>query len=156
MAVAGIAAVASIAGTLASVAGSYMQYKGQMKAEELRKNQMKLEAARARREQVRKAQVSAATATAAAWNQGAGTSSALAGGVAQIRNQAGRNVVAINQDEDIGEGMFKANKQIAQGGMVQALGSGISSLGNAVANNAGTISRLGGEFTVPFMKKSTA
>lgn len=150
MAVAGIAAAFSIAGSVAGMAGSFMQFKGQEKAEELRKNQMKLEATRARREQVRKVQVDSAKAKAAAWNQGAGTSSALSGGVAQIQNQGNRNVVAISQDEDIGEGMFKANQQIARGGLVSSLGSGISSLGNAVANNAGTLTRLGGSFDLPF------
>jgi lysyl-tRNA synthetase class II len=150
MAVAGIAGIFSAAGSVASIFGTMETYKGQQKAEELRKNQMKLEASRARREQVRKTQAATAKATAAAWNQGAGTSSALAGGVAQIRNQGQRNVIAINQDEKIGEGIFDANKQIARGQMMQSLGSGISSLGNAFASNAGTITRIGEEAKLPF------
>jgi reverse gyrase len=152
MALGGIAAAFSIAGSVASIFGTIESYKGQQKAEELRKNQMKLEAARARREQVRKTQVAAAKATASAWNQGAGTSSALMGGRSQIMNQGNRNVVAINQDEDIGEGMFKANQQIARGQMISALGSGISSLGGAIANNAGTITRLGEGLNIPFTR----
>lgn len=151
MAVAALSGIFSAAGSIAGIVGSVISYNGQRKAEEIRKNQMNLEAARARREQVRKAQVARAAATASAWNQGAGTSSALSGGQSQILGQAARNTVAINSDQNFSKQMFDANRQIAQGNMIGTLGAGISSLGGAVASTAGTITRVGGS-DLPFMK----
>ena len=157
MAVAGIAGAFSLLGTVAGVAGSFLQYKAGLKAEKARQQQMKLEAQRARREQIRRSQVSRAQATAAAVNQGAGNSSALEGGKAQIANEANRNILAITQDEALGNKVFKANRQMALGGMISSLGQGISSLGGAFASNAGTITRLGAGGTgsnIPFYKNT--
>jgi membrane protein YqaA with SNARE-associated domain len=141
--IAGLAGALSIIGTIASTAGSFMQYSASKKAEEIRRKQMKLEADRQRREQIRRAQVSRAKAVAAATNQGAGESSALLGGIAQTQNEASRNIVSINQDERAANRIFDYNAQAATGSMISALGSGISSLGGAVSSNAGTITRLG-------------
>jgi len=160
--IAGLAVALSVAGSLAGVAGSIMQYKGAKKAEKLRQRQMQLEANRARREQIRQAQVNRAKATAAAWNSGAEASSALVGGQSQASTTAARNAQAISQDESFGNRIFKANAQVAKGGMVSALGQGLSSLGGAVSGMSGTISSLGGSsgsgtgFDLPFMKKQTA
>lgn len=152
MAVAGIAVALSVAGTVAGVVGQYMQYDGAQKAEKARKAQAALEATRARREQIRSMQASRARAIAAATNQGAGESSALAGGLGQIQSLAGRNIVAINQDQEIGNQIYNANQQVTRGGFVTSLAGGISSLGGIVANNAGAITRLGQE-ALPFLKK---
>ena len=141
--IAGLSGLFSLVGTVFSVVGSIKQAKAQERAEEVRKNQMKMEAMRARREQVRRAQVARSQAVAAATNQGALTTSALAGGTAQIRNEATRNVVAINQDEEFGKQLFQANRDFARGGMISALGSGIASLGSAFSSSSGTITRLG-------------
>lgn len=143
MAVAGIAGAFSLIGTVAGVAGSFMQYKASKKAEKARRQQAKLEALRARREQVRRSQVSRAQSVAAATNQGAGQSSALQGGIAQIQNEAGRNIVAINQDEQLTKRISKANQQAAKGAFISSLGQGISSLGGAVSGSSETITRLG-------------
>lgn len=160
--IAGLAVALSAAGSIAGIVGSVMQYKGAKKAEKLRQRQMQLEANRARREQIRQAQVSRAKATAAAWNSGAEASSALVGGQSQAATTAARNAQAISQDESFGNRIFKANAQVAKGGMVSALGQGISSLGGAVSGMSGTITSLGGStgqgsgFQLPFMKKQTA
>ena len=143
MAVAGVAGAFSLIGTVAGVAGSYMQYKASKKAEKARRQQAKLEAMRARREQIRRSQVAVAQSTAAAYNQGAGQSSALQGGIAQIKNEAGRNIVAINQDENLAKRISRANDQASKGAFVSALGQGISSLGGAVSGSSETITRLG-------------
>lgn len=161
MAVAGISGLFSLAGTAVSMFGAHKQYKAQKEAEKARRQQMALEAARARREQIRKSQVSRAQATAAAVNQGAGDSSALEGGRAQTMNEAGRNISAINQDENLGNSIFKANAKAAKGQFYQSLGGGISSLGGAFSSSAGTITRLGAGSTAsaptasnsPFFKK---
>jgi hypothetical protein len=140
--VAGLGMALSALGTIGQMVGSFMTYSAQQKAEKARENQMNLEAARARRQQIRKSQVARATAVASATNQGAAQTSALAGGTAQIRNEAQRNVVAINQDRDIGEQIFSANRKAAFGQMVSSMGSGISSLGSIFGSNADTITRL--------------
>ena len=148
--IAGLAAGLSVVGTVASTVGGLIGVAGQQKAEKMRELQMNLEAKRARREQVRKAQTAAATATATAWNQGAGTSSALAGGQAQINNQAGRNIAAISTDQAIGQKIFDANRQTAQGQTMQVLGGGVSSLGGAIGSSAGVLTRLGESFKPAF------
>lgn len=141
--VAGLAAGLSALGSVAGIVGSFVQYSASQNAEEQRKTQMELEARRQRREQARKAQVARARATASATNQGAGQSSALLGGLAQIQNEASRNIVAVNQDEEIGKKIFQANSQFAMGGLISSLGQGISNLGGAFGNSAQTLTRLG-------------
>lgn len=140
--IAGAAGLLSLAGTGLQVYGALQQAAASKKAEQLRANQMNLEAQRARREQIRRAQVARAQATASAVTQGAQFSSALAGGQSQINNEAGRNRMAINQDQQIGNAIFSANRDYANAGMISTLGGGVSSLGGAFASNAETITRL--------------
>lgn len=142
MAVAGVAALLSVAGTGLQVFGQFKQAEAAKDAEKMRRKQMNLEAARAKREQIRRAQVGMATATANAVTQGAQFSSALVGGKGQIANEAGRNIQAIEQDRGIGNNIFKANERYAEAGKYIALGGGISSLGGAVSSMSGTIQRL--------------
>ncbi len=142
MAVAGVAALLSLAGTGMQVFGQMQQAEAAKKAEKMRMKQMNLEAARAKREQIRRAQVASAKATASAVTQGAQFSSALAGGKAQIQNEAGRNMVAIEQDRKLGNNIFKANMDYADAGKLVALGGGVSSLGGAVSSMSGTLTRL--------------
>lgn len=151
MAVAGLAAGLSVIGTIGGIVGTVVQYSASKKAEEARKKQMELEAARARREQVRRSQVASASAKAAAYNQGAGTTSALAGGVSQIQQEAGRNVQATSQDETLGGRIFAANAQAAFGGLISSLGQGVSNLGTSVSNASGTLTRLGYSNKIPFV-----
>lgn len=133
MAASAIAPVLTVVGTVTSAFGQFKQYAASKRQEALRQRQMELEANRQRREQIRKATVARAKATASAYNQGAGDSSGLSGGLAQITSQANRNIQGINQDEEIGRGIFKTNQQIAGAQFIQSIGSGISSLGKTVS-----------------------
>lgn len=142
MAVAGIAGILSAVGSLAGVAGSFLQYSASQKAERARERQMELESQRQKREIIRQAQVARAGATAAAYNQGAQNSSALAGGLSSVTGSAGRNTEAVSQDTELGHRVFAANREASFGGFLSNLGGGISSLGGAVASNAGTITRF--------------
>lgn len=142
MAVAGVAALLSLAGTGMQVYGQMQQAEAAKDAEKMRRRQMNLEAVRAKREQIRRSQVARAEATANAVTQGAQFSSALEGGKAQIANEAGRNMVAIEQDRKLGANIFKANERAAEAGKWVAIGGGISSLGGAVSSMSGTITRL--------------
>lgn len=133
MAASAIAPVLTVLGTGVSMFGQFKEAKASKKQEALRQRQMELEATRQRREQVRRATVARAQATANAYNQGSGDSSGLSGGLAQITSQANRNILGINQDEQIGNQVFKTNQQIASARFIQSVGSGVSSLGKAAA-----------------------
>ncbi len=128
---AAVGAVLSIAGGIFGMLGQQKQLKEQKKQEKLRMQQLNLETQRRKRETIRQATVARAEATSNAYNQGAGESSALAGGTAQITAQAGRNVVAANQDYQIGRNIFKSNMKIADAQGQINLGQGISSFGGA-------------------------
>lgn len=111
--------------------GAAKQAKASEKAEKARQRMMQLEATRKRREMIREATVARAQAISSATAQGAGEGSALKGGIAQITSRQNRNVLASNQDEDLGNKVFQANRQYAKAGGLIAFGGGISSLGSA-------------------------
>jgi hypothetical protein len=142
MAIAGVAALLSLAGAGVQMFGQMKQADAAAEAEKMRRKQMNLEAARAKREQIRRSQVARAQATASAVTQGAQFTSALEGGKAQVANEAGRNMQAIEQDRRLGNNIFKANEDYAKAGKTIALGGGISSLGGAVSSMSGTLTRL--------------
>jgi hypothetical protein len=126
---------------VASIAGGYLQYKGQQqqtaalqKAERLRERQMNLQAQRERRDAIRQAMAARATALATATSQGASAagSSALGGAYGQITGEANRQILAINQNQEIGAGIFKANRQYSQASLTTGFGSMVAGVGGAV------------------------
>lgn len=121
----------SVIGGVISAVGAMKQAKASAKAESLREKMMGLEAMRKRRELVREGIVARAQATSSATAQGAGEGTALKGGLAQISGQQNRNVLASKQDEELGHGVFAANRQYARAGGMIAMGQGISNLGSA-------------------------
>ena len=121
----------AVVGGVISAIGAQAQAKASASAEKARKRMMQLEAMRKRRELVREGVVARATATSNATAQGAGESSALQGGLAQITAQQNRNVTASTQDEALGNKVFNANAKYAKAGGMIAIGQGISSLGSA-------------------------
>lgn len=142
------------AGVGLGLAGTAVQYAGQKKAqagaeraEKIRQAQMTIEGTRERRSIVRQAVAARAAALSNATSQGAQDSSGLSGGLAGITAQAGQAATASNQNEGLGTGMFAANRQISQGQSQASTGSGISSLGGALVQNASTIGRVGNYFT---------
>ncbi len=141
MAAGPVAAALIGGGMVMSAYGQYGQYKAQRKSEALRQRQVQLEATRLKREQLRKGQVARAQATARAYSQGAGESSALAGGLSQITGQAGRAVQAIQQDSKLSEGLFNLSTENAKAGAVVSIGDGITEVGQTVAGNADTLNR---------------
>jgi hypothetical protein len=125
-----------------------MQYKGQQqqaqalqRAERLRERQMNLQAQRERRDTIRQAMVARATSLATATAQGASAagSSALGGAYGQIQGEAGRQVLAINQNQEIGQGIFAANRAYSRASLTTGFGQLISGVGNA----AGEFLQLG-------------
>ena len=123
----------AVIGGVMSAIGSMKQAKASAKAEKLRSRMMQLEAMRKRREIVRESVVARAQATSNATAQGAGEGSGLQGGIAQITSRQNRNILASNQDEALGKGVFKANAQYAKAGGMIAIGQGLSQLSSAFA-----------------------
>lgn len=120
------------AGTVFGVIGQLKQAKAAKKAEKVRQNLMNLEATRKKRELVREGIVARAQAQSNAVAQGAGSGSGIAGGLATIGGQVNRNITAANQDQEGANKIFKYNNDYANGGMLSAFGSGLSSLGSAL------------------------
>lgn len=140
MAIAG--AALSAFGTVFGMVGQMKEAKALDKAEKVREQQMSLEANRRRREAIRQSTIARAEAVSNATAQGAGESSALAGGAAGATSMGARNASAATQDQMAGKAVFSYNRDASQARGMQAIGQGISSLGNIVSNNAGTINRL--------------
>ena len=128
MAVAG--ALLGVVGQAFGLVGGLKAAKAEKKAEKLRERQMNLEAARKKRENIRTSLIQKAEVTATATAQGAGDSSALEGGIAGIEGAKNRNNLAVEQDRQIGAGIFKQNRKAAAGRGIAGIGEGISSIGS--------------------------
>lgn len=115
----------------------------------LKQQQMEIEAGRARTQQIRQAQQAQALATSRATSQGAQFGSGLQGGLAQITDQSLYNIEGINQGLEIGRGINQFNNNISVDKMqMAALGGqaatdqGIASLGGALLKAGPTIGNL--------------
>ena len=117
-------------GQVFGIIGGLKVAKAEKKAEKLRKQQMELESMRKKREVFREGQIRRAEVTANATSQGAGEGSGLQGGLAGITGSVNRNNLAVNQDTEIGRGIFKANAKAAAGRGIASIGQGISSIGS--------------------------
>lgn len=137
-----LAGIASIVGTVAGVAGTFISYSAQKKAEKLRATQMKLESQRQRMQVVRDANRQRAIALSTATAQGSQLGSGLAGATSRITGQQNSLTLGINQGEEIGMGLFKANSQDAAGRMISGLGNGLSSLAGSMSESQDRTRRL--------------
>lgn len=134
---------ASVAGTAVSFAGQQRANKAAQRAERIREAQMKMEAVRERRQQVRQMVMARAQALQAGVNQGAQGGSGVMGGMSAASSQGRANLATTNASEALGGQMFSANRQEAAGRNMASIGSGISSLGGIMMQNAGTFGRVG-------------
>ena len=143
-------------GLALSAAGAVVQYTGaqaaasaSQRSEALRKQQMDLDVMRRKREAIRQAQLARATGQAAATGQGVNStdSSVVGSNSQQTSNQTG-NLTALNQNAELGIGIFKANADQAAGQSTAALGGAIGSWGSGLINNAQTISKVGSSFNL--------
>lgn len=140
VAIAGLAA--TLVGTGTQVYGQTQQTAATKKAEDLRQQQMEFNQQREQRQIVRKAQAARATAVSNAVGAGAEYGSGLQGGEAQITSDAGAQRVAGRTNLSIGEGLFEANKQLAEAKATSSIGSAVSSLGNTIIQNQAGINRV--------------
>lgn len=116
----------------------------QQKIEEQKRLGMELDASRRTIQTVRSAQQARSIALTNATAQGAGRSSGLSGGNAQISGQANSGLLAINQNLDIGRHISQSNQNISGLNMNLAdakadadFWSGLGSLGGKVSSAAG-------------------
>lgn len=145
--IAGIGVAAGIAGTVMQMQGQRKAAKAQERAERIRESQSNLETMREQRQARRQALIARATALSNASSQGADSGTGLQGGYGQVQGEVGNTLVASNQNRELGSAMFAANRDYARAQSQASFGSGISSLGGALVNNAGTIGRIGSYFT---------
>ena len=139
----------SAIGTAVGVYSGFQQAEAQKRAENLRERQMNLDAQRRKRETLREAIVARSQALATGTAQGAQSGSALAGGMAQITGRANLSNRDTRQNQQIGAGIFQANRDAASAQTLGYLGQGLTSFGGMMMNNAGTISRVGTYYTAP-------
>lgn len=149
-------------GLAVSAAGTVIGYSSQQKmiaqqtaaskkAENSRQQQMQLDSANRRRQSVREAIVARSLGLAAGTNAGAQYGSGVAAATGQATAQGAENQQVVNSSEILGSRVFAANRQYfnatqkGQAGM--ALGEGLSAIGGAIVNNAGTINQLGSYYT---------
>lgn len=147
--VTGLALAATAVGTVTQVSAANQAAKASQRAEALREKQMNLESQRQRRQIVRNMIRARSQALATTTAQGASKGSALGGAYGQIGQQTGENIVGVNQGQEIGAGIFKANRDIAGAEALSAFGGGISSLGGALFSNSESIGRIGSFLTSP-------
>lgn len=138
---AAVGAIAAIAGSVFGFMGQKKQAKAAENAEKARKAQMKIEAARRRRELIRQQNVLRGQALNTASTQGAQFSSALAGAQAQITGAAARESNAVSSNEATGLRLFDYNKEYARGSDLISLGQGIASIGGSLADAMPSLSR---------------
>lgn len=123
----------------------------EMKADRQREQAMELDAQRRLRENIRNVQRARSVALNNAVSQNAQLGTGLLGGYGQISGVGGNEMVGINQNLQIGRNLFDINRQISMYKMdladaqyQSALGSGLTSLGGAMVNSAGTIGNIFG------------
>ena len=139
----------SVIGSVLGFVGGFMQANAAKKAEKARKRQMQLEASRRRRDAIRQGMIQRAQVVAAGAATGVSPSdSSVQVGAASATSQAGRGVLAANQDERLGLKVSRANQQFQRGGMIAGIGEGLSSLGGAVTRAGPTLARIG-NFQLP-------
>lgn len=122
----------------------------QRRQEQLRQQQMTLESMRRKREIIRGAQVASAQAQAAAGAQGGAESSGLVSALSTISGREAGATLATNQNQELGNEMFKSNQNMAgfmasraNADMISGMGAGLGSLGGSLVRNSQQISQIG-------------
>lgn len=133
-------AIAAV-GTATAVYGAVEASEASQDAEQARKKQMNLDAARRRREAVRQSIVAKGLAVNNAAASGASEGTALQGGLAQISGNAAESVSNTNQNVAIGNAIYDANGRRAGAEAIAGVGQGMQSVGNTVLANSKTIKK---------------
>lgn len=144
-----VTSIIAAVGVAVAAGGAYMQYEGQKDAASaqraqnaLNERRTNLEANRKKRELYRQTMITRAQSLATSTNQGAGGSSAQGGATGDIFNAGQYNVAGVNQGQDFSRQNVGLNNAIGSAGTMASMGSGMSSLGGSIINNAQVISRV--------------
>lgn len=134
-----IALGVAVAGTTASVAIQQRQASAQKKSAKEQQRSAKLQANRQRRQTIRQARIARGQTLNVAGQVGA-QGSGLSGGLSSLGAQVGSNLGFNTQTEQIGNNIFKFNRQAAKLGSLAGIAQGVASIGGAVYSNAVDIS----------------
>jgi hypothetical protein len=166
---AAISTLIAAAGVAVAAGGAVMSYQAsqrqnefqqqaitqQQEVERQRQLQMNLDASRRKREIIRSSIAARSASLAQTTAQGAAGpgGSSLAGAYGSIAGRTGVNWNGVDQNQQIGNSIFGAHQAQFQAyrGMADAqsygaIGSGLSSLGGAMVQNAGIIGKVGSYF----------
>lgn len=141
--IAGVGMAVGAAGTFMGIKAQKDQMKAQEKAEGARQKAANLDALRRKRAAIRDMQMQRSVALSNATAQGAEGGSGLQGAMAGITGQGVNNITGIDQQNQLGNQVFAANRQASRAASRGATGEGLVSLGGALVKNAGTISSVG-------------
>lgn len=130
----------SAVGTVQQMSASQKQAKASKKAERLRQRQMELDALRQKRKIIRQSQIERARVVASAGAQGLLDSSSAQGSLGAISSITAGNTRDVNQNVEIGAGLFQANEAAASARESLAFGQGLSQAGGFIVDNTDTIS----------------
>ena len=83
------------------------------------------------------------SALATATSQGAASGSALQGAYGTIQGRGTTDIVGVNQNQQLGNAVFAANRQAAQGAATASLGGALQTVGGGILQNRQTISSVG-------------
>lgn len=141
-----IAGALMAAGTAYSAYNQHEAAQQSQKAERLREQQMRLDAERQRRKQVRDMLAARAVALSNVSNaagSGGVDSSAFGGAQGQISNTFGNNQNDLAQSVRIGSGIFQANAAMSEAQGQASIGNAVASIGKDIFSAAPKIEAIG-------------
>lgn len=121
--------IALIVGAVASVAGTYKNYKANKDRSRLQQQQQRVNTRRSRMEAIRRAQLARAQAVASAAASGAQGSSTAIGGQSSVSSQTGTDFGFSTQMSGLSQGISDASSQAATWGAVANLGGSAFNFG---------------------------
>ena len=134
-------AVAAV-GTVAQIKGAQRAADAQKEAQRLEVQRANLQSARERRNALRQSIVARANALTVGANQGAMDGSGIAAATGQAVSDGSYNMLGVNQGQELGRGIIRANGAYSNAQTMMATGAGLSSLGGAILNNSEAIGRV--------------
>lgn len=151
-----ISSIIAGVGLAIGAVGIAIQYKGGQDAaaasqqqEAIRMQQLQLDAARQRRDALRKTLISQGIGVNNAADQGANqTDSSVVGGRDQATSYGNQGISMINQNAANGTSMFAANAAESNARGMMGLGGALGSWGSGLVQNSATISRVGQSFGI--------
>lgn len=145
-AIATAGAASAVVGTGAQIYGQRQQTAATKRAESARKRQLNLESSRKQREILRSRMIADATTAARGTGQGVSLSdSSIMGSFGQNAGLAGMQSNDQYQNTDVGNILFSANADAAEGQATSSIGKSLFGFGTDLINVAPTAGKIGAE-----------